>query len=602
MPALAKLPGRLKPGGSRTMTLEAFEGHDLRIQVVDLDLLPVNHAQVELAFRNKSLSGTDRVATTDASGFATLTHVDQPIRILAHKRGLVSVNQLRGKLKPDGQEVIEPLVLAPETIQTGRIIDVEGRPVEGAEVTIEIVDDVRSLNIKHGSMLRSFPKTWVLSSEADGSYDVPDVPRAPLTIQIRKAGLRTGSTRIEAPGGGLAVTLKPYPRFFGKAVDPDSVPIADALVQLVTEEDTVCRVVGETRTDDSGSFDLEISEDLAFRQVECFLRASHPKFIPTIWRILDPKNCEAEPLTLTLQPGALFVGEVLEEDGTPVSDALISLDADYEANWRLIPPRTQTGSLLNSVVHHRADASGQFQMQNVSPGAHSVLVHRPGKLRPSLVTELTEGATEAHFVLPPFETEDTQILGKLVDAETDAALPDGVIKIDYLFGSGTDKPASYPIPEPKLDSVNAQGAFEFFGLQSGLMHITASAAGYESPHFLPIEVEPGSHEFEIRLNPLRTVSINLTLPPALTPEMVTVSIWELASNAPGSIPRKRQMYRLPRSSGWVKNPETGSYRVIFSRVPASEVSLTVESDHLLFEKLFDLREQLSAPLEVKVTE
>jgi len=602
VPALARLRGRLRVGQVKPLTIEAFKGKELRIQVVGRDLLPVNGATVELTFRNKSLEGSDRTALTGANGYALLTHVGQPISIRAHKDGMVSVNELRGRLKADGQERIEPLVLAPQTLQSGRVLDTHGQPIDGADITMKLDNELSSLNIIRGSVLRSFPKAWDLSTEADGTFLVPDMPRAPLTIEIHKQGLRTWNSRIESPGGELAVTLQPYPRFPGKVTDEDAAPIHGALVQLVVQRDGNSQVVGEANTDIEGLFDLAVTEDLPLNQLDIFLRVAHADFLTATWRILDVDQRADDPLNVTLQRGANFTGQVTEEDGTPVAGALITLNADYEANWRMIPAQDQDASLLDRAAHTYADNTGHFNMSNTPVGPLRVLVHRQNMLRPSLVAQLDAGTTEADFVLPPFQAERASLKGKISDANTGKTLLNGHIEIDYIFGSGTERPASYPLPAATLDTAVAQGEFHFSGLQAGLLHISASAPGYETPHFLPLDLEPGQHEFQILLAPLRTATVDLSLPDGISPDMLRVAITRHAKRVEGRLPRKNQAYRTPRWSSWTQDETTGSYRIIISRIPASLVTLTVETDHVLLEELLDLSGESSGPLQFKIEE
>ena len=283
------------------------------------------------------------------------------------------------------------LVLARRRPVIGRVMDVAGRPVAGAEVAARAPATTEEASAQRAAA----------STDPDGRFSVPQAPAARFAVEIRKPGyapLRW--PEIAAPPGEGPIDLGVLRLVAGAAVrgkvsGREGAPIAGAEVWLGGPG--AVRPAGDrkpsARTDPAGAFriaDLRPGEPVDLRVVaEGYLPA-------TVEAVVPPP---AEPLAIRLVPAAKVSGRVLDGAGRPVVGAAVDLLPRPPDPGMAGIPRPAGARELST----KAGEAGRFSFSGVAPGEVVLEAVAAGFQRSaSLAAEVKAGADlrDLMLVLP----------------------------------------------------------------------------------------------------------------------------------------------------------------------------------------------------------
>lgn len=298
----------------------------LRGQVVDSQGAPLSG--VTLAAAPEPVPGLVVTATnrtvTDAAGRFELRRMrtGRGYELTAQRPGYLPA--IVQAVAPGHTREAPPLkiVLTLARAAQGRVQDVDGRPVAGAEVSLSASRTRRSVEVK-GITVRTDEK---------GRFTVAQIPANPLDLAFHKQGYARAfvrGTRV-SPGAGTAdlgsVVLRPGASLTGRVVDRKGKPIPGAEVFQVEDLARVDEISGRLASDEAaattgpeGRFALE---DLpAGSPINLLVRA--PGFLPAGVRGARAPN--REPLAVRLETAALLRGRVIDEEKQPVPGARLEL-------------------------------------------------------------------------------------------------------------------------------------------------------------------------------------------------------------------------------------------------------------------------------------
>lgn len=335
----------------------------------------------------------------------------------------------------------------------------------------------------------------LVTSDADGGYELKDLPAGRWTVSVSKAGFITqqyGQRRPSEPTDPIELadgqkfaanfSLSRGSVLTGQVFDEFGDPITGARVQVMRAQMRQGRrqlvtVATADQTDDRGLYriyglapgDYYLAGSLRVAPIESTEGAVTyaPTYYPGTGTV-----AEAQRLTLGAgeeQTGINFVllpvravrvsGTVTGSTGEPTA-ATLTLVSDADAGG----PTTSSAG--------RADASGAFTISNVVPGSYQLVVNGrrgnqptgPGRL---LVSEAPGTAIEVASV--PIVVGDDDVTGVAVVTSTGASVK-GSVSFD-----GTSKPpqaqlrvVAQPLgsgPSPAMPAqVSANGSFEMTGL------------------------------------------------------------------------------------------------------------------------------------------
>lgn len=238
--------------------------------------------------------------------------------------------------------------LVPSVPISGRVLNEDDQPIEGAKVDLSITGlDRRSW----GVFADRYNCRAAVKTNAAGQWTFPDAPEKldGLSIRVSAKGYRattdsgmgdfrtsTGLTYASLRNDTADIKLSRGLTLAGRVVDGAEHPVAKA--RLTIGRDRWGTNLPTTETDASGKFTFTglAPEKAAWLSVEA------SDLQPLAREIAIP----AEPLTIRLEPGRVLKARVVKEDGTPCAG--LNVGADKWRNLRTLTFETQT------------DADGRF--------------------------------------------------------------------------------------------------------------------------------------------------------------------------------------------------------------------------------------------------
>ena len=273
-----------------------------------------------------------------------------------------------------GRPTSVTLVLAPTRAAIGRVLDVNGRPVAGAEVRLAQTET--SASALPSSRRREPPDAV---SDVRGRFTAATIPALALDIEVLRSGYARSVIRNfkVPPGPGPvnfgAITLRPGAVVTGIVMDVRDQPISGARVYRVEELDAPSElaerlrdVSPEATTGADGRFSLS---DQA-RDLPIHLLVSARGFLPSTTRGVRPP---ASSLRIRLEAGTRFVGLVLDTDRLPVARANVALSWQATAlghyDFPIGPPVVKTAT---------TGRDGRFEVADMPTGHAELAVSATG--------------------------------------------------------------------------------------------------------------------------------------------------------------------------------------------------------------------------------
>jgi hypothetical protein len=275
----------------------------------------------------------------------------------------------------------------------GRVIDLEGRPVAGAEVWAGDRDQIATR----------------VRTEGDGRFrlgSVSDERATTLWAEDEERGLaREHFEDVRVFAGRETdlgdVVLAPGARLSGRVVDVVGRPIAGAKATILSRRNILGHTVTANgpkwtvRGDDRGQFRTPA---LPVGRVEFIVRAPG-KARRYLDPLVEPGRASIDLGDVRLDDERPVTGVVVDQDGRPVAGATVVVDADYDH------PGT-------------TDDTGRFAVRDAAINAVWFRVEAPGYFDPTLrpIHELKGQRTDLRLALQKAFTVE----GSVIDAETGA--------------------------------------------------------------------------------------------------------------------------------------------------------------------------------------
>ena len=372
------------------------------------------------------------------------------------------------------------LVLHRTATLSGRVVDAEGAPIEGAKVLLlepgvtwdQAVIRNRMLSLSSENTNLGASSDAIPTTDASGRFEIPKI-RASLRpdflhgIQVVHRDYLTVKRRNEfacSPGSRTEigdVILTPAPRVSGLVVTPDGAGIAGAIVQLhrakerpphpesprllsISFGDQI--VYTEEKTDADGRFSLASAGE---SEVQITAWAPGRQRVST-----DPFPIvgtglagSVEGIEVVLPEASTLSGILVGDDGEPCAEVLLRA-------W----DRMSRGEATTA-------EDGSFAIPGLSPEPHRISIQKPGwtledpnaryapASEPLILRALAPGAIEA----------------QVVDIVTGNAVT------EFAFGAGT---AASPSSKLRRESVDPEGIFFIEPIRAGQWYVGVKAPGY----------------------------------------------------------------------------------------------------------------------------
>ena len=323
-PSPAKEPataesGEPAPSAAPAPAAAAATDGAVRVSVRWHDGTPAHGIWVELRAetgrddpRNSSFARTGEDGTVHFTGIPLGTAWVQLDRFAA--------GGIRTQVRPGGEPASVELKVAPGFAVEGIVVDRDGRPVAGATIWAGPGGPL-------GAGLAA------AESAGDGTFRLRD-RSSPCEVGARAAGHAPSVTAMPtgAPGSVQQVRLVlrgPGAALSGRVVDAEGAPVAGALVQVGPDNHRY--EIGETKIEGNQLRGLVVESDAegrfrveGIRPGEIPLRAIRAGFARWKGTTTASPGSEAE-VEIRLGPGAVLAGSVLNGDGHPVRNAIVTV-------------------------------------------------------------------------------------------------------------------------------------------------------------------------------------------------------------------------------------------------------------------------------------
>lgn len=457
-------------------------------RVLDKDGYPVAGARLEVAEEPSQQRQPQRPpafrldpsvgrAVSDSAGrfaLGSLWHQGSH-RITASHPGYTPTSLVANTGKLSGESELR-ITLRRGRVMFGRVLDLDEKFLDGASVKLfpsgegapfraDPQDPRQALSDAAG---RFETEVEAIGSVAGERIDMVAVRAGFAPLVVRGVQIPAGSEPVDLG----TLLLGPGAAVAGRVADPggEGIPGAELWVLRDLERSEAATGLAierppDARTDEQGHFLLG---DLAPGQ-PIDLLGDGAGYLPALTRGLRPPS---DAVQVTLRRAARVSGEVVGEEGQPVSRARVEI-------WHRedLPPGQR--SLETSVHFAATDEHGQFVFEDLVPGAWDISALAPA-YRPSEVIELDLAGGQSiaglHFELARGEVLEGQV--QTLDGEPIEGATARLGRSSAVADTG--------------------GSFRVEGLSLGVQDLTIDHPGFDLLR-LDIEIEAGLNTAEFRL-------------------------------------------------------------------------------------------------------
>lgn len=354
--ALLPIPARAEPIEKAVVLCR---GLDLRLvvtltgRIVDRESRPVARAEVLLLTvaeesENGARSYRHLEVSSDAAGRFRFESVGTGMYQMKVKRRGFAPSWREGTAGTGTRGVVDlgDLTLEPGAVIEGRITDLHGAPVEGAEVRFSESERTRSSLIDR--------ENKPLTTGPDGLFRLEDLVRGrSFSFRIRHPGYIPASVPgVEAPTAEpLHIELRPGRSLPGRVLDPERRPVEGAGLFRIETSSHGRSMLRLAVTDGEGRFLLSSLEPGPL-SLEVHAPGYRTLQLPSL-RISDEED--PEPLEILVEPGAVLEGRVLDGRGEPLPRAQVEV---------FLPSSSRRFGLILT------DENGHYQVDGLGPGEH----------------------------------------------------------------------------------------------------------------------------------------------------------------------------------------------------------------------------------------
>ncbi len=466
-PAQTELPAREDGQPAPELRIVMRAGQQAFGKVLDANHAAVAGARVRLRPRTgddlgaqlrEALGGPANrfEATSEATGRFAVGHIPSgSFDLIVNAKGFAPLT-VPGLAVPEGQGASDlgTVVLSPGIAVEGKVVDAEGKPVEGAEVRA-VAGAMRTLRrtpARNPGPVDSF-------TAADGSFRLED--RAPgesldLAVSHPSYGPGTAPGVVVPTAEPVRIVLQTTSSVSGRVLGKDGKGISGARVTL---SELIPMSFGSRSMMRPGSWKPGVTdEDGAFSFSGVAPGSVEVRAEAVRHQTAELKGLETKPgqeltgVELVLPAAASVEGRVVTPDGRPVPGAEVTVVSADSAGGFAFPD-----------LSAQTDGDGRYVLDGVPPGARTLEARAEGYRRGVRDLEVKEGDTTADFTLE----NGFQVSGRVVD---EAGNP--VVSAQLLMVAGRS------FTEVLSALSGPDGAFHFDGVPPGTFRLSARKIGY----------------------------------------------------------------------------------------------------------------------------
>ncbi len=407
----------------------------------------------------------NQAADTDESGVALVERIPAGgYQVVARAEGYA---QSSTWTRIDGEGITEELllVLKPGAAVAGRVVDPDGKPVEGAQVLYRGASDWAQ---------QANPQFDAAITNAAGEFRIAALPAGTFRFHARHEEWAPGlSEQVTLDGRtertGIVVEMEPGAVLAGTVVDTKGAPVVGAAVR-VAQGGRGMRFERprQTLSDEAGHFEMK-----ALPRKPVNVVAAHDSATSQTVDVDFEASESKTDLELVLDVDGKIAGTVVDANGEPVEGAQVTLWPNFRrggdmsrADWRLRGMPTEL-----------SDAGGRFEFSGLVDTQYSLRANPPGVA--SRGRSWFRESVDA-------QVGDTNVV---ITLETD-----GGIKGKVAMKNG-DPPEAFVVSvggwRGSTPFSSKDGSFELGDLPPNTYNVTIRGVGFEPKSKAEVVVEPG---------------------------------------------------------------------------------------------------------------
>ncbi len=345
------------------LTVELLEAGRLDLQVTDGRGHPLPNARVSWVPRSRGAADSQRLlralpfGETDSAGRFSIEGDpggDYDVSVSADRHQ----PETRALRWASGEVLRERFELQPGALIEGVVVDDEGHPVAGAELSAR--------SCEAGGTCSDSPITV---TAADGAFSAHDLPEGPLRLVVAHERLRAQEVRAVLPARALRVVLRPVLHLRGTVLDERGAPAPRVRVLLdAIFDDRLGRRAIEAGA--QGQFEFDVHRE---GRVRLSATRADPSGHTSASAALELELGASEPgpLTLRLSTGGSLSGTVVDAAGVVVEGARVFAEpADVGAAPAPAGVRRSLREAAAHVAQATSGAGGGFLLRGLVEGAH----------------------------------------------------------------------------------------------------------------------------------------------------------------------------------------------------------------------------------------
>lgn len=341
----------------------------------------------------------------------------------------------------------------------GRVVDEEGKPVQGATVSGER-NWLQQFSATGGVFLddAAYP---TVATDAKGQFKLAEVSIGSNTFNANMRGYAPAEARAEVPAAGLAselkLVLKRPATISGRVLNEDTQPVSGVRVTAISYQP----YGGSVATLPPSGFTASTGADGSFQLKKLFAEGYyHLRFENSAYAVTEQAQVSAGTtgMNVILERGGEISGNVqyIDRETTP---AFVMLNATA-----VIAGTTITRSVMS-------EPTGTFKFERLAYGAYELSVNYKGFVNEprSRVASLKNRPSTGTLVEV---YQATGLSGKVIDAFSGDSIPSAQVTVRSTYGVGRERVRRSSI------KASSTGTFMFDKLPGGIHVVTAQAEGY----------------------------------------------------------------------------------------------------------------------------
>ncbi|MCK6446838.1 MAG: sigma-70 family RNA polymerase sigma factor [Planctomycetes bacterium] len=470
------------PGEPRSIEWLLPAASSLVGRVVDADGLPAGGATVWLFHGLHPIVDSGAPVDPAASvvsasdGSFEFAGLPREFSVFAERGDEVTQAGLAAQLERPGHVDAIELRLAPAWRARGRVVDLRGNPLGGAQLSAANHDRRgRGRSAGHPGVSYRVLVRQRTTSDADGSFAFERLAPAQHELTAALDPYVDGTLQLVAPGDDLQFVLGSGRELAIWVIDAAGAPLRDARVRVLgTARDP--RV--EAAVDGSGHAYFSTDGEEGF-----FVRAVAPGFAVRFEGPFTAAGAVRERVT-RLERAAPIRGRVLDAEGQAVPGAVVEarMPSERVEHLReLWAPKLDETLIVARVT---TDASGEFVLDGTDGREYELAAYPPGATSARALARANGGASGVELAFGARSSDTLTFVGRVFDSEFGAAIDSFRVVAQRAGEQGERAVAAQTF-------TSSDGTFELFAGRPGPWWIWVRAEGF-APWFLSTrDYEPG---------------------------------------------------------------------------------------------------------------